>query len=161
LSGSANFCARQYDRAIVHYRKALELNPQYTAPQIFLGYSLILAGKLNDGIRACEIAVSLWGRHPMSLGFLGSAYALAGRNDEAHKLVEELYGLAEQTYVSGISFALIYSSLGEIDKTLDWIERAIEERDAPTAMFLNMPLFDPLRSHPRYHALMRKMNLEP
>jgi hypothetical protein len=53
----------------------------------------------------------------------------------------------------------------ELDKCLDWIEKAVEERDFMIAHFLSNPthhiLKDPLRSHARYKALLRKMNLEP
>ena len=56
---------------------------------------------------------------------------------------------------------MIYSNLGEIDKALEWFEKAIEERDAMIAVSGAVnPIFDPLRSHPRYQALLRKMNLE-
>ena len=43
----------------------------------------------------------------------------------------------------------------------EWLEKAVEEHDA---ILLNLHIYrflDPLRSHPRYKALLRKMNLEP
>ena len=45
----------------------------------------------------------------------------------------------------------------------DWspLDKAVDEREGLTLHFHIDPLFDPLRSHPRYHALLRKMNLEP
>ena len=57
--------------------------------------------------------------------------------------------------------AMIYIGLGEIDKAFDWLERAIEERDSMILTLFRSAFFDPLRSHPRYKALLRKMNLEP
>jgi serine/threonine-protein kinase len=152
---------RQYDGAIDQLRKALDLNPHYTFAQMLLGYCYILTGKLDEGIRVCEMAEQLWGRNPPSLGFLGGAYTSAGRIGEAQRLLGELQELAEKAYVPGSYFALIYSGLGEIDKALDWFEKAIEERDVTITAYYVMPMFDPLRSHPRYHALLRKMNLEP
>ena len=59
------------------------------------------------------------------------------------------------------SLAEIYAGLGEVGKCLDWLEKAVEERETLTATYTNYPWCNPLRSHPRYHALMRKMNLEP
>ena len=43
---------------------------------------------------------------------------------------------------------------------LDYFEKAVEEHDSMPFLFHVHPFFDPLRSHPRYHALLRKMNLE-
>jgi Tfp pilus assembly protein PilF len=106
------------------------------------------------------MGVQLFGQTPLSLAVLGAAYALAGRIGEAQKLVEELKKIAEKVYVPNFAFASIYAGLGEIDKAFDWYEKVIEERETSATIFYNLPLFDPLRSHPRYHALLRKMNLE-
>jgi hypothetical protein len=63
--------------------------------------------------------------------------------------------------VPALSFAVIYPALGEIDKGFDWLEKAVDER-LGTILHLHIdPLYDLQRSHPRYPALLRKMNLEP
>ena len=59
------------------------------------------------------------------------------------------------------AFASIYLGLGEIDAAFDWLDKAVEERDTGLLLIPASPLLKPLRSHPRYHALLRKMNLEP
>ena len=57
---------------------------------------------------------------------------------------------------------LVYLGLGEMDKALEWMVRGIDGRDAHCVLSLKSePAFDPLRSHPTYQALLRKMNLEP
>jgi hypothetical protein len=56
-------------------------------------------------------------------------------------------------------FALIYLFLGEIDKCLDWLERGIDEHYAGIAQNTVDPIFNSLRFHLRYRALLRKMNL--
>jgi hypothetical protein len=47
------------------------------------------------------------------------------------------------------------------DKGLDWFEKAIDTHDGLISHGHLFPIYDPLRSHPRYHALLRKMNLAP
>jgi hypothetical protein len=49
--------------------------------------------------------------------------------------------------------------LGRTDAALDWLERAADERQAGYYFPSVHPIFDPLRSHPRFVALMRRMNL--
>ena len=60
-------------------------------------------------------------------------------------------------YVPASAFAAIYTSLGEMEKAFEWFEKAIAEREFMVQRFD----LDLLRSNPRYHALLRKMNLEP
>jgi hypothetical protein len=58
-----------------------------------------------------------------------------------------------------MAVAYIYIWLGEIDKAFDWLEKAGDERDGMIINILVVDiLFDPLRSHRRYQALLRKMN---
>jgi hypothetical protein len=59
------------------------------------------------------------------------------------------------------SLAHIYFGLGEIDKAFDWFEKAVDALDLWIIHVGLMPIYDPLRSHPRCHALLRKMNLKP
>jgi tetratricopeptide (TPR) repeat protein len=92
---------------------------------------------------------------------LGLVYALAGRVSEARKLLDELIGLARVSYVSPAYLGWIHVGLGESDRAFECFEKAIEDHSYVT-LFLGVdPLYDPIRSDPRYHALLRKMNLEP
>ena len=159
--GFVYFVARQYERAIEQFRNALELDPQFPMAHLFLGLIYIESARLDEGIRALETAADLEGRSPSVLGNLGAAYARAGRISEARKFLDLLQDLAQKAYVPPYSFARIHLALGETDKGFDWLEKAVDEQDYKATLLLVGPLSDPLRSHPRYRALLRKMNLEP
>jgi hypothetical protein len=96
------------------------------------------------------------------VGNLGKVYGLAGRTAEARQLLEQLRAHRRSTYVPACAFLFVHGGLGERDEALEWMERGIEEHDPILMTSLKMsPSFDPLRSHPTYQALLRKMNLEP
>jgi hypothetical protein len=54
--------------------------------------------------------------------------------------------------------AYLYALAGEKVQALDWLERAYQARD-PGLPYLRDPVLDPLRSEPRFQALMRQMKL--
>jgi adenylate cyclase len=153
LCGYVYYLMRQYDYAIEECNNALELDPGNIPAHLHLGQIYIALGRFNDAIRILETG----GQH-VSLAF---AYAQANQTSEAQKILEDLKELAKKTYVSYLDFAIIHTGLGEIDKAFDWFDRAVDEHDSLILLLPVQPLYDPLRSHPRYHALLRKMNLEP
>jgi serine/threonine-protein kinase len=154
------YFSRQYDRGLKQARNALELNPHYHLPYGVLSGCLFQTEKFMEAIRAMETYAQLAGRTPAALGFLAMIYAGAGRTVEAKKLLQELQELEQKTYVPPSSFGSIYLGLGEIDKALDWYEKAIDERDSYILHLSVDPQYDRLRSHPRFQALLRKMNLQ-
>ena len=156
-----NYCLkRDWDRAIGHCRAALELDPQSWA-QMLMGTCYFHMGKYDDAIRALDTLSQLTGRSSFALGGLGWIYAHVGRTGEATKILEELRERARTQYVTSWSLATVYSGLGEMDSAFDWYEKAIDERE-PLMLHIHIhPNYDPLRAHPRYKALLRKMNLEP
>jgi serine/threonine protein kinase/Tfp pilus assembly protein PilF len=159
--GYRYYVTRQWDRAVEKYHNALELDPHYAAAHGWLALAYLQTGKFDSAIRAMETYAQLMGRTPNSLAYLGLAYAMAGRIGEARKLLEELQELAQKAYVRPFSFAWVYLGLGDIERCFDWVEKAIDERDPWLLYFHIDPAYDPLRSHPRFQALLRKMNLEP
>ena len=155
-----NYCLkREWNRAIEQCRNAIELDPQCWA-YMLLGSCYFHIGKHDDAIRAMETQAQVLGRSSFALGNLGWAYASTGRTAEALTLLEELQERANTQYTPSWSFAVIYQGLGEMDKAFDWFEKAVDEHD-PLMLHVHVhPNYDPLHTHPRYHALLRKMNLE-
>ena len=100
-------------------------------------------------------------RDPYSLAVLASIYGLQGRNAEAAQLIEELKETARHRYVSGFLFAEAYIDLGQRDQAINWLERAYEEHDQWMVFANSYPGLDPLRSEPRFQALLRRMHFPP
>ena len=74
-------------------------------------------------------------------------------------MLRQLEELSARRYVSPYHFAYVHTGLGEHDRAMDWLERAYEERAGAIFGVKGSFLFTPLRSHPRFQALLRKMNL--
>ncbi|HEX5764113.1 MAG TPA: hypothetical protein VFY27_00990 [Woeseiaceae bacterium] len=53
----------------------------------------------------------------------------------------------------------IYAALGDVDETFSWLERALEERSQLIGWLPWDPVFDGIRSDPRYDNLVRRLNL--
>jgi len=63
--------------------------------------------------------------------------------------------------VSPTLFARHYARLGEKDQAFEWLEKAYQEHEGGL-IFLKVDQWaDPLRDDPRFHDLLRRMNLEP
>ncbi len=152
--------AEHVDQAIEQYKTAIELDPHFSLAHLYFGEALLLTGKFDEGVRASETCVQIMGRSPLFLVSLGYAYAIAGRGTEAREILAELQDLAKKEYVSPYGFAQIRLGLGEIEECLNWLDKAVEEHSSLIYLLGVNPVFAPLRSHPRYRALLRKMNLE-
>jgi serine/threonine-protein kinase len=162
LLGCLLYLTRQFEPAIAQLQHAIDLDPTFFFPYWFLSVAYRLHGRLGQSVAAAEKANELSGGNALTLGALGSAYGLAGRTAEARQLLEELTERRRLTYVSASAFAFVLGGLGEPDGSLEWITRGIEEHDPIlVTSFKISPSFDPLRSHPAFLALLRKMNLEP
>jgi hypothetical protein len=62
-------------------------------------------------------------------------------------------------YVSPYHLAYVHTGLGDYNRAMDCLERAYAERAGSIYGIKGSFLFAPLRGHPRFTALLRKMNL--
>jgi eukaryotic-like serine/threonine-protein kinase len=160
--GIAFYCERNYDQAIAHFQKDLELDPNYYLAQYWLVYPYLSKGMYEEAIAEINKEVrhkdlrELWARHQ-----LGIAYALAGNRKEAVKIINSLEKERTEEYVRPWMIASVYAALGEKDQAFAWLEKSYEERDdwiVWTRMYLG---FDSLRSDPRFQDLLRRIGLPP
>lgn len=157
--GRCFFLARQYDRAIDSYKRALELQPHFALARWGLATTLIQKESYDIAIAELRRLVAETGREPDILGTLGYTYALAGRSNEARELLAELISRSKQEYVSPYHQSLISIGLKDKTQALTALDKAYTDRCWQLA-FLNVePEWDPLRSDPRFHKLLTQVGL--
>ena len=66
---------------------------------------------------------------------------------------------ASAQYVSPVLVARLYAHAGNQDRAIEWLERAIDVHDTQIVYAPMSPEFEHLRTHPRFAALMRRINL--
>jgi serine/threonine protein kinase/tetratricopeptide (TPR) repeat protein len=157
-AGYVFYLARQYDQAIEQERKTLELDPSFVPAYVILGESYVQKSMYREAVEAFEKALAISPGSAEALSGLGKAHALAGRKADAQKVLDRLNELSKQQYVAAWTNADVYTALGEKDKAYQWLEKAYEERSIFSS---KGPLWDPLRSDPRFADLLRRMNLQP
>ena len=89
---------------------------------------------------------------------LGHGYAVSGEGKKARQILAELDKLSLHKYVRAYAIALVAVALGQKDKALHWIEKAINQRDIYLILLRNERRFDPLRSDPRFQSLLRRLH---
>ncbi len=126
-----------------------------------LGWAYMKNGMLAQGLAELEQAAALAPENVMFRAQLGQAYAMAGKTADARDMLRQLEQLSQERYVSPYHMAYVYTGLGETDRAMDYLERAFEERAGSVYGIKGSFLFTSLHSHPRFQALLRKMNLLP
>ncbi len=151
--------AGRYDEALRSARLGSDLDSQYARGHATLGWAYLKKGMCDEGLAELEQAVTLAPGNTNWLGQLGQAYGLAGELAKARDVLQQLEVLSRQRYVSPYHMAYVYVGLGEQDTAIDWLERAYVERAGAVYGIKGSFLFTALRSHPRFTALLKKMNL--
>jgi eukaryotic-like serine/threonine-protein kinase len=156
--GARFILARHYDKATEQLQKTLDMEPNYALARLNLGKVYIEKRKYSEGIEECKKAITLAGQVPEYLSELGYAYASAGRKAEAKSILGELKRMSKRTYVSPAAIAKVYAALGERNEAFAWLQRALQERSLSFATPNVEAAWDPMRSDPRFQALLSRMN---
>ena len=159
--GWAHYFARQYDQAIKHYRKALEMEPRFSVAHMFLGTAYGQQGRYREAIPELEKAIEFSGGSTFMKAKLGHVYAAAGDREAAQRIVAELKQLSGGHHVPAWNMALIYAGLRETDEVFFWLEEAYQQRGLFLAWINVEPMFDSVRSDPRFADLVRRIGLQP
>jgi len=151
--------AGRYEEAARAVTRAIQLDRLDPRAHATLGWALFKQGRIDEGLAELERAVALAPGVGMWLAQLGQGYGLAGRTDEAREILRELESPARPAPTSPQHLAFVYTGLGELDRAMECLERALVERPGSTFSVKGSFLLAPLRAHPRFPALLKRINL--
>jgi len=150
------YFARRYDEAIEQYHKALALDPNFRLAHWGLSTTYFVSGKYSQGMAELLEANHL-SDDPSAQGRLGYGYALTGKTAEARKILAEL-DRAKSGSVRFRDLARIYIGLGDKDRAFEYLRKSVSQKEGYIYLKAD-PLYDPLRSDPRFTELLRRMHL--
>ena len=134
-------------------RESMRISLTFTGTHWYLGQIFLVRGDAQSALREMQAD------SPSVRDFgLALAYHALGRNAESDA------ALARATRDFGneapMNVAIVHAYRGERDQAFAWMQKAVDERDLLVGhKLLYEPKLDPLRSDPRYKALLGKMNL--
>jgi TolB-like protein/DNA-binding SARP family transcriptional activator len=161
--GDCFYHARSYDEAIGQYRQTLELDPNNALAREALGDAYERAGMPGEAVAEWKGAMTLAGDEELA-DTLSIAYATGGfdaavlavAGERLRRLNERAAGGA---YVPAIHFARAFAKLGEWESVLHHLAAACEERNVFALLIKGDPLYDAIRSDPRFKDLLESVGV--
>ena len=156
--GWEQYWAGRYDAAIENAHRVLAIDPNHYSAHLTLGLSLEQKRQFPEALSELQRAVDL-SNDKMWMAFVAHAKALAGDKAGARKILAELETLSRRTYISPWLFAIVYPDLGDKEQAFFWLEKCYRGREHDLVFSKVWPMFDSLRSDPRFQDLMRRVGL--
>ena len=149
--------AHLFDESVRQSQKTMEMDPYFAVAHYQLGQALEQMHKHDEAIAEFRRAIELSGGNTTFESNLAHAYAVSGRKEEAMKVVKHLENMQSHGSSTDASIALVYVGLGDNDRAMVWLNKAYQARFNPS--ILVRPVFDPLRSDPRFQDLLHRIGL--
>jgi tetratricopeptide (TPR) repeat protein len=159
-NGMLLYYSRHFDRAIETFRSISQLDPNFPrARNVIFAYT---ENRLYaDALAQAEAMRRLDPEDPWSWSSLAFVHGRSGQLEQAQTALERLILLNRTLQVDPGAIARAYLGMGKKNETMAWLEKAyIQHSDTMTTLKVD-PVFDPLRSDPRFQALMRRVGLTP
>ena len=155
--GVAYYYLRDFDQAIQQQHKTINLDSNYFFGYVRRGQAYLQKSMYKEAIDDLIKARTLSGNWPAAVAELGCAYAMAGQENKARAIINELNQRAKHEYIDPYLIALIETSLGDNDRAIEWLTKAFEARSPWMAWLKVEPKFDRLRSDPRFVNLLHQI----
>ena len=147
------YYSQQYDQAIEVFQNVLAMEPNFPPASTFLSMAYIKKGMYDKAIRQ-EIRASrflgIWDER--TIGAIENTYARSGFEAAVQKILDVTKNPSSRAW--------LYAFLEKKDEAFECLEQAYEQRDSSLLYLKTEPVFESLRSDPRFKALLKKVGLE-
>jgi len=148
------YLKRDYVRAVEQLRQANELGPPLSATWEIGVY--VQNRLFNEALAELEKSKRERKGDPILISSTGMVYAAQGKRAEAIQIIKELEEMSGASLDEAHWIAKIYATLNEKEQALAWLERGLTA-EAIGAFYKDEPVWDPIRSEPRFADLLRRM----
>jgi len=151
------YYARQYDLAIEKCRAVLDMEPNFSKAHLM---SLVYAQKGMYGDALADI--EKWRRAddgPWVWGTLAYVYGRLGQRPRAQNELEKLEQFSRRRPMDPGPILMAHIGMGNREEAFTWFEKAYLAHSTMLTTLKVDPLYDPLRSDPRFQELMRRVRL--
>jgi TolB-like protein/tetratricopeptide (TPR) repeat protein len=149
----------RYEEAIECCRKALEIQPSFVYAYVAQASNYLMLKKFSESIELAETYLPRVGypenRQKMALA---TVYGVAGRLTDAQRLLDEVVASSDKT-VLPTEFAVVYESLGDVEKMFEHLDLAFTQRDTSLPWTLIDPCMKPFREDSRLRELKLKVGI--
>jgi TolB-like protein/Flp pilus assembly protein TadD len=161
ILGSVLYSDRQYDQAIEAAHKVLEMNPESGMAYIHIALCHLARRRFAEATVAIDRAANLMPGYGSPLALRAYVDAQTGNRQAALGALAKVTATTNEGRGTAFDLPAIYVGLGDKDAAFEALNRACDRRLTLIQELKVEPLFDPLRSDPRYPLLLRRMNLTP
>ena len=156
-NGAILYFSRQYDRAIEQFRYVLDLDPNFPRAGI-INAAYIQKGMYANALAGMEKPpqVERAGWYWATLAYI---YGRSGQHAKAQEALEQILKVNRQRQVDAEYLVQAYMGVGDYDQALTWLEWAASHQPNVLTSMKVEPIYDPLRSNPRFQNLLRRVGL--
>jgi len=155
--GAILYFSRQYDRAIKQLRAVLDMEPNFPRAHIVIG-AYIEEGRFAEALAD----IKSWRRFedsPWARAMEVYVCARSGNEVDAENGLKQLQLMNQRQAIDPIDLVFAYVGLNDKNHALAWLQRACSQHSPGLTALKVDPLYDPLRSDPRFHAALRRVGL--
>ena len=153
------FYQRNFEAALEQCDRTVDKYPYFNGTYWMLGLVQECLGDLEEAVAAFQRGIQLVPQSRVLRGALGRVFALSGKPAKARQIIRELEESAGEGYVSSFEPAMIYLSLGDLDRGFECLVKAQEERCFDLISMNVDPRFDSVRDDARWKAIASQIGL--
>ena len=158
--GFVCYHAHRFDQAIDALLKTLEMDEMFTYARFHLGLTYAHVGRFDEAIAQLRRTIEMaGGRGALLYAALGYAYGVAGRPNEARRILRELQTSAVNRDVSPFYLAMIHAGVNDRVAALECLGRAIDDRFHWVVWLRSEPVFQCLHGESGFIELTRRIGL--
>ena len=150
---------RRYDLARERAQELLEVAPNWVWGHFELAQVDEQEGQLEEAAQEFLKADELFGMDPKRVTQLKGTLAKSGAKGYWKRTLENYKESAKSNYVPSVLVAEACVRVGDKECAFEWLERGFEERDDLMINLKVEPVFDSLRSDPRFQDLVRRVGI--
>jgi non-specific serine/threonine protein kinase len=148
---------RRFDESIDQARKANDL--QTGMGQVSLVFAYVAKGMYPEAQAELDKLPPEHGWREVLQGYI---YARSGDRASALRIVRGFETRAKDADGASTAIAMVYAGLGDKDLAFEWLNKSLDAQEwFAVAALKPDPMWDLLRSDPRYGALLKRVGLEP
>jgi serine/threonine protein kinase/Tfp pilus assembly protein PilF len=176
---------KQFDKAIVEIKRALELDPLSLIINLNYGDYLYYMRKYDKAVEQYKKTLEIDPNFKLANEWLGKtylkkgmleeaileykkaespdlvyAYFISGKKDKALAKYEEWIKKSKLTRTDPVKLAIVHLGVGNIDLALEALEIAYQGRYPRLLDFISDPFSDILRTNQKFKELVKKMGLD-